>query len=103
MSLQWTYGTTVTVSPETHDRLASTASSLLLVFDGVKMGASLTLNGNVIGTMADEYRRYEFSLPSSLLLVGDNKLEVTFTKSVDCEGRWMACTGGWVWCTSFRC
>jgi len=93
----WVYTTSVSVSAEEHGRLSSSVSSLLLVFDGVKMGAKASINGKVIGSMADEYRRYEFVVPASMLQVGDNKLEVIFTKEVDCNGRWMACTGGWDW------
>jgi len=69
------------------------------VFDGVKMGARILINGQEIGTAADQFRRYTFPLSPSLLRAGEgaNTLSVIFDKQVDCGGRWMSCTGGWDW------
>lgn len=94
---EWTYSTTFSVSSSAHERLISGASSLVLVFDGVKMGSTVSVNGKQVGDTSDEFRRYRFVLSTDMLSVGGNKLEVTFNKSVDCNGRWMACTGGWDW------
>lgn len=48
--------------------LASSSSSpLLLVFDGVKMPARILLNGKLIGHTNDQFLRYIFPVPVSLL------------------------------------
>ena len=65
----------------------------VLVFDGIKMGAVVSLNGEVLGTVSDQFLRYEFPFqPQSI-----NNLTVAFNESIACDGRWMACTGGWDW------
>lgn len=70
---------------------------MLLVFDGVKMGANVSLNGVPLGLAVDQYLRYEFSLKSAgaPLLAGTNAnvLTVTFDPSLYVNGRFMACTG----------
>ena len=75
-----------------------TAATSVLVFDGIKMGAHISVNGVQIGQVADQFRRYVFPLPPSVLLHGAgasaNTLEVAFDRNIDCGGRWMACTGG---------
>ena len=38
------------------------AASALLVFDGIKMGASISLNGRVLGNATNQHRRYIFPL-----------------------------------------
>jgi len=86
----WTY-TTVFDMP-TH----TTAKDFLLVFDGVKMGAQVKVNGVELGKITDQFLRYTFLLKS--LKPQLNMLEVVFPgKSITCGGRWMACTGGWDW------
>lgn len=69
----------------------------LLVFDGVKMGATLTFNGVELGTFTDQFLRYQFDVTNSLK--SSNTIEVTFPKnnSIPTEGRFMACSGGWDW------
>lgn len=69
----------------------------LLVFDGVKMGATLSLNGVELGTFTDQFLRYQFDITASLQ--SSNTIEVTFPKnnSIPTEGRFMACSGGWDW------
>jgi hypothetical protein len=64
---EWTYSKSTTLPAATRTRLASAASTMLLVFDGVKMGAKISVNGASIGMTSDEYRRYEFTVPSSLI------------------------------------
>ena len=78
--------------------------STVLVLDGVKMGATVKFNGHVLGQATDQFLRYEFTLPPAVLatreLAGDaarHELEVSFDRSIDCGGRWMACSGGWDW------
>ena len=74
----------------------STPSSTLLVFDGVKMGAYIAVNGVRIGVTTDQFLRYSFSIGSLLKPTG-NVLRVTFDRSIDTGGRFMACTGGYDW------
>lgn len=79
----WTYSTTFKAMPNP-----------VLVFDGVKMGAEVKVNGKTLGTMTDQFLRYTFPLEG---LQETNFLEVSFDKQILCDGRWMACTGGWDW------
>lgn len=74
--------------------------SKVLVFDGVKMGATISVNGEVIGNVTDQFLRYVFPLYDAR--TGDDAqpfdyLTVTFDDTIQCDGRWMACTGGWDW------
>lgn len=94
---EWTYTTHFTV--ESTDVLAA-KSTLQLVFEGVKMGATVRVNGHVIGVVKDQFLRYTFALGSEAgLLPGAraNRLDVTFAEDVDEEGRFQACSGGWDW------
>lgn len=72
---------------------------ILLVFDGIKMGANITLNGHVLGQATDQFLRYQFPVKALLKPVGsgDNVLRVIFSADIKCDGRWMACSGGWDW------
>ena len=72
--------------------------ALLLVFDGVKMGAYVSLNGVAIGSTNDQFLRYIFELPPAQLLARGNVLSVTFVPSSDPinkDNRFMSCSGGW--------
>jgi hypothetical protein len=94
----WTYSTNFTVPS------ALTSSSLLLVLEGVKMGATVRVNGNEVGVVRDQFLRYLFPLGKTTAKLlpgkGSNTLEIIFG---DCEtdtaedvaedGRFMACTG----------
>lgn len=73
-------------------------TEILLIFDGVKMGARAMLNGKLLGEMTDQFLRYQFPVKSTgALVIGHNNLTVTFEQNINCHGRWMACTGGWDW------
>lgn len=86
----WTYATTFTLTP------AAAASTLLLVLDGVKMSAHVSLNGVAVGHTTDQYLRYTFPV-AGVAVAGPNTLTVSFDSAdQSTEGRWMACTGGWV-------
>eukprot|EP01065_Artemidia_motanka_P025528 TRINITY_DN30520_c0_g1_i1.p1 TRINITY_DN30520_c0_g1~~TRINITY_DN30520_c0_g1_i1.p1 ORF type:complete len:912 (+),score=270.91 TRINITY_DN30520_c0_g1_i1:48-2783(+) len=87
----WNFTTTFDAAEE----LAT--GTTVLVFDGVKMGATVSVNGKVLGTVTDQFLRYTFPLPASLLQAAGNTVVVAFSKDIKCEGRWMACTGGWDW------
>jgi beta-galactosidase/beta-glucuronidase len=84
----WTYSTSFA--------MPSGAGTPLLVFDGVKMGARIMLNGKQIATVNDQFMRYVFPMEKSVLQA-NNMLDVVFDPAIDCAGRWMACTGGWDW------
>ena len=81
---------------------SGTGADAVLVFDGVKMGATVKLNGVVLGTVTDQFLRYNFSVSELLRGTGggsagaNNTLEVEFD-GTDTNGRYMACTGGWDW------
>jgi hypothetical protein len=93
----WVYSTTFSVAE--HATTAAAGATTVLVFDGIKMGATVKVNGEVVGIAADQFLRYTFAIKPALLRsgVGANTVEVVFDKSVSCGGRWMACTGGWDW------
>lgn len=65
----------------------------MLVFDGVKMGATVSFNGAVLGKVTDQFVRYNYTVQPT---AGKNKLIVTFDET-STGGRFMACTGGWDW------
>ena len=46
----WTYSTSFTVS----DAVFANTSTLLLTFDGVKMGATVRVNGHTLGVLSDQ-------------------------------------------------
>ena len=79
----WTYSTEFTLD-STATMEATAGSQVYLVFDGVKMGATVTLNGNTLGQIKDQFRRYTYAVdPSVLLQASPNKLEVVFDSSID--------------------
>ena len=94
---EWTFST--------HFSVSGKDAALQLVFDGVKMGATVKVNGHTVGVVRDQFLRYTFTLGSAVgLLPGAraNILEVTFAEDVAEDGRFMACTGGWVRLLTFR-
>ena len=105
----WNYTTPVELSEEDVSRIkgySTSGSDVVLVFDGIKMGARILLNDHVLGIATDQFVRYNFSLGSALasredtsfdIQVGSNTLVVSFDSEIDTEGRFMACTGGWDW------
>ena len=52
------------------------AAATLLVFEGIKMGATIVLNGVVLGNTTDQFVRYEYPVTHALLTTATNKLEV---------------------------
>ena len=70
-----------------------------LVFDSIKMGAFVWLNGVYLGAAADQFLRYNFDV-TAILKATDNELSVTFPPSnntINDEARWIACSGAWDW------
>lgn len=98
---KWNYTKAFTLDADVLQR-ATAGESMLLVFDGVKMGAKIVLNGKELGEVNDQFLRYSFPLDAADLVSTANsgaahELTVAFDTSIDCGGRWMACTGGWDW------
>jgi beta-mannosidase len=93
--LDWTYSTTFDLPPGW-----SMGETMVLVLDGVKMGATVSLNGKTLGTITDQFLRHTFDVGQLMVRQSSsssNVLAVSFKSSIDCGGRWMACTGGWDW------
>ena len=96
----WYYRRTFTIDGVAG--VLSGASSLLLVFDGVKMGATIRVNGVTVGVVRDQFLRYIFVLDAVGTRLaagaGANRLDVVFgVGDVAEDGRFMACSGGWDW------
>ena len=70
--------------------------SALLVFDGIKMGARITLNDVPLGIATDQFLRYTYDVGHLLKSTG-NVLSLRFEQSIDTGGRFMTCTGGYDW------
>jgi len=92
----WTFSTTFAPSASIAMVLAA-GGSASIVFDGVKMAAYATLNGEPLGTVVnDQFLRFVF--PANLA-PGANQLTVTFSTSRDvanAEGRFSGASAGWV-------
>ena len=91
----WSFHTTFDAPPASW----SSAPDVLLVFDSVKMGATVELNGERLGALQNQFLRYNFSV-GHLLKRTANVLRVAFaasTNALNFEGRFQACSGGWDW------
>ena len=77
----------------TNPSTLSDSDEVLVVFEGIKMGASVAINGVHLGVVTDQFVRTNFSV--TRLLSDTNTLSVWFNESA--HGRWMACSGGWDW------
>ncbi|CAK9054165.1 Casein kinase I [Durusdinium trenchii] len=90
----WSFSTNFTVDSSQLRSLAR----VQLIFDGIKMGANIKVNGKLLGTATSQFVRYSFDL-DGLLQEGDlaNRVEVTFDHSIKVGGRFMASSGGWDW------
>ena len=67
------------------------ADAALLVFDGIRMGAMIALNGHQLGNASDQFLRYTFPVGPLLKPAGQpNELSVVFGAElgIDCQGRW---------------
>jgi beta-mannosidase len=104
----WIYTTSFELpAPE----LSSTPWTWYLVVEGIKMGANIEVNGVHLGTVTNQFLRYEFQLLETHLfhtssdssqLRGDpttskHNLTITFDPSIAVDGRFSACSGGWDW------
>ena len=99
----WTYTIQfTTMSVLTIDSTSNNSGVVkaLLVFDGIKMGAEIKLNGIKLGMALDQFSRWEYDVTETLLSPFEdvlNTLEVSFDSATCVNGRFMACTGGWDW------
>ena len=103
----WTYTRNVTLTSEQVSRLYSNgttrAGDVWLVFDGIKMGANVLLNGVLLTVSRHQFLRQELSLRSLInstelkVRVGDNVLQVVFDPDIAEYGQFMQCSGGWDW------
>jgi hypothetical protein len=87
----WNYSTSFTL-----DTTFTGAAQYLLVFEGIKMVADVSLNGNVLGYTQDQFLRYVFDATAALNNggVGAQNLIVSFPTGADqrnAEQRWMSC------------
>ena len=98
----WTFSRSFDLSAEALDGINAGTSDTLLVFDGVKMSSTIAINGVSIGGTTNQFLRYTFSLASAVhegvaLHASGNVLSVSFDSALQTtEGRFMACSGGWV-------
>ena len=77
---------------------AAAGAALLLVFEGIKMGARVSLNGVEVGLATNQFVRYAFPLPPAAVVPGAaNRIDVAFDSSLSLAGRFMAASGGWDW------
>jgi beta-mannosidase len=79
----WTYSKSFTSPPA--------AGAALLVFEGIRMGAMISLNGHQLGNASDQFLRYTFPVGPLLKPAGQpNQLSVVFGAElgIDCQGRW---------------
>ena len=99
----WTYTARFHVST---NQIRASSNEVLLVLDGVKMGAQVVLDNVTLGTVSDQFLRYQFPVGDVLRQAQahaegtglmEHVLQIQFQKSIKCGGRWMACSGGWDW------
>eukprot|EP01050_Picozoa_sp_SAG11_P009520 SAG11_NODE_900_length_6632_cov_2.693403_8_plen_511_part_00 len=95
--VQWWNGESYTYSKNfTVDESVRASASVRLILNSVKMGATVTLNGRVLGHTTNQFLRYSFEV-GAMLLRSRNTISVRFDRSIDTGGRFMACSGGWDW------
>ena len=82
----WTFVANFTTPSEGHHQL---------VFDGIKMAARISVDGQVLDTVHNQFRRFVFPVVGTSR---SHRLEVAFDPSLVMSGnRYMACSGGWDW------
>ena len=93
---KWRYSTTFALAPAEAERLRGGAE-VFAVFDGIKMGATIELDGHAVGVATDQWLRYSFPISKLLRPGATHELSVTFDNALDTHGRYMGCSGGWDW------
>ena len=82
----WTFVANFTTPPDGEHRL---------VFDGIKMAARISVDGQVLGTVHNQFRRFVFPVSGNSTA---HHVEVAFDPTLVMAGnRYMACSGGWDW------
>eukprot|EP01052_Picozoa_sp_SAG31_P023631 SAG31_NODE_1960_length_6804_cov_3.421626_4_plen_366_part_00 len=94
LQVQWWNGDVYTYT-KNFVHSAPAQERTVLVFDGIKLGASISLNGHLLGNTTNQHRRYIFDVSNALKDGGNNKLTVRFDRAIPNGGRFMACSGGW--------
>ena len=92
----WVYSTSVVLPPPG----APAGAALLLVFEGIKMGARVSINGVPLGNATNQHVRFVFPIPAGAVPPaggGASVVEVAFDPALQTKGRFMACSGGWDW------
>ena len=95
----WVYRTTFSLG----EGGLSAAETAVLVLEGVKMAASVALDGVPLGETTDQFVCYRFPLDGAALADGTvHELTVTFAPPVGPDaqptgGRFSAQSGGWDW------
>lgn len=95
----WTY-TKSFPSPPPPPAGTPPGTATLLVLDGVKMPATVSVNGVPVGHTTNQFLRYTFDVTAALHAPGGppNALALAFDSADDTtEGRFMASSGGWDW------
>ena len=75
-------------------------SDVWLVFDGIKTGANIVLNGALLAVSRHQFLRQQLSLRSLIrkvgleVRVGASQLQVEFDPAVNEYGQFMSCSGG---------
>lgn len=111
---EWTYQTQFALSIE-QSWLLSNGGEVLVVLDGVKMGAHVSIDDHLLGDVNDQFLRYTFSLSQLLHNLSFTSssptrdkseflspstihtLKLHFDQNINVSGRFMAATGGWDW------
>jgi hypothetical protein len=95
----WTYSTSFSaVATSTVESTTATPSTATwLVFDGIKMGATVYIDGVLVGTATDQFRRYAVPVPNPSTASATHHLRVVFDPRIPVGGRFMGCSGGWDW------
>ena len=103
----WRYETFLDLPHTSHSSRNDDCYYYLLILEGIKMGATVSLNGMTLGVIRNQFVRTVLPLPPELLhrhisssskITGSsNRLAITFDPEIDAHGRFMACSGGWDW------
>jgi hypothetical protein len=71
----WNFSTSVTLPPPG----AAPGAALSLVFEGIKMGARVSINGVPLGAATNQFVRYVFPIPAEAVVAsGANRVDVAF-------------------------
>lgn len=98
----WTYNTTFQLSSQDISSLESADGDILLVFDGIKMAANIFINNQLIDTSISQFLRLNYSLQAYQqktkgLIAGNNNMSVVFDPTLETQGLFAQCSGGWDW------